>query len=289
MTNELKILLILSLSATLSVSCHKESPAGPDESRIITVCTDCDMMTRSGGMTADGLKTKYFYLLIDQADDAPDYFVRMVWGGTGWETEDNTLMEAATDDLSGTTATALFYDSPVSLTMEEFGTPGRYSLEYGGTSAADYSPDILYATNVSGYSSLNSGTVEISGTEVKISFAHAMSRLKFDCSQDITVSRISVSGMADSFTWNAAGNGEYAAGTSASQSADIDLSGDVYECFIVPQTVPELTVEVSYTDNSDHKSYRSILTYTDIEFRSGVSYVIGLPAASGQNPEVEMQ
>ena len=289
MTNELKNLLILLLSVTLSVSCHKESPAGPDESRIITVCTDCDKMTRSGGMTPDGLKEKYFYLLIDQTDEAPDYFVRMVWDGTGWKPEDNTLMEAATGDLSGAIVTALFYDSQVSLTMEEFRTQSSYRLEYGGTSATGYSPDILYATNVPGTSSLDSGAVEVSGTAVNIRFAHAMSRLKFDCSQDITVSRISISGMADSFTWNAATNGGYASGISTSQSADIALTGDVYECFIVPQTVPELTVEISYTDNSDRKSYRSILTYTDIEFRSGVSYVIGLPAASGQNPEVEMQ
>ena len=229
MTNELKNLLILLLSVTLSVSCHKESPAGPDESRIITVCTDCDKMTRSGGMTADGLKEKYFYLLIDQTDEAPDYFVRMVWDGTGWKPEDNTLMEAATGDLSGAIVTALFYDSQVSLTMEEFRTQSSYRLEYGGTSATGYSPDILYATNVPGTSSLDSGAVEVSGTAVNIRFAHAMSRLKFDCSQDITVSRISISGMADSFTWNAATNGGYASGISTSQSADIALTGDVYE------------------------------------------------------------
>ena len=263
--------MVCQFSVALIASCTGVRLPETGQTDIISVNADTDALTKADGMTADELKSKSFFLLVDRTGDLADYYVKMVWDGSGWVTDDGTVMESTDEDMEGAVVTALFYDSDSGLSLEEFNAVTEYSVPQG-----TFSPDILYATNAESDSpALNAGTVEVSGTSVTVNFAHVMSRMVFEYDGDMTLSKICFKGIADSFSWNAACNIEYMAGNEAA-SVDVPIGDGIIECWLVPQETDGLVVEVTFADPSDGKGYLRTLSYSDVSIESGVTYTMNL-------------
>lgn len=305
MKNQLNLLLAFVLGVASLTACQNDDAEEVVNSpRSITVSTDYDALTRAGGMTQEELKKKSFYLYIDQNDNAgQDYFVKMKWGDNTWKAYNpadgttSVILKTNSETLQAKVV-ALFYDSETVLTKEAFEASGTgYTIN--SDTESFYSSDMLYAMTMEEVQSqevasgLNCGQVTIDGTTIKVSFNHALSRLRFniDCTK-IEVSGIQVSEVVNNFTWNAVSNSDFvlsktkgkfnvALPTVSDPAVRTGESIQTAECFLVPQT-STFKVTVNYKTLSDNKTYKAEYTYSDQNFVSGQSYSMALPPAEGE-------
>lgn len=241
-----------------SQSQEEITPKSESTAQIFTVVTDLGVQSRAAFDTS-----KSFYIYIDQTVN--DYFAVMKYDNatSSWKAysvaDGTTEIELLVNDKMENVTVAALYCDDLSISSSQFTSDTTYSIGDN---------DFYYATNGSNAN----GSVSITEDGViSIAFGLLLSRL------DITLTgtnvdnltSIAVSGISESFTWNALTNSTPAlAETSAVTPTTTD--GTVYSCYVAPQSATALKVSATV----DAKSY--VYNIGEVTFAEGESQSVTL-------------
>lgn len=245
--------------ATLFVACQTDNIATEEQPTtpvVLTVTTNLNPETKAESINFDAEQS--FYLYIDQAGSAYDYFATMSYQSGEWVAADSAgdPLEILLADLYSTITFAALACGDTQLTLEEFMAKSEYEVA---------GEDILYAKN-----GLESSAIDNDG-KMSLEFTHLLSKLNItlDIYHDYLgdVASVEVTGLQDSFEWNASSNGTI---TSAGDQVDLSsYSADLeHEFIIAPQSVDSFNVVVTFDSGEVYISRYQTAT----KFESGTSY-----------------